>query len=57
MEPMQRCTFGCKWRQLSHDFPPYTTVLNFYRKAVKEGLWEKILETTVKKVRNKVERN
>ena len=25
---------GCKWRQLPHDFPPYTTVLNFYRKAI-----------------------
>ena len=40
---------GCKWRQLPHDFPPYTTVLNFYRKAVKEELQEKILETAVKK--------
>ena len=29
---------GCKWRQLPHDFPPYTTVYNFYRKAVKEGI-------------------
>lgn len=48
---------GCKWRQLPHDFPPYTTVLNFYRKAVKEGLQEKILETAVKKVRNEAERN
>ena len=40
---------GFKWRQLLHDFPPYITVLNFYRKTVKEGLWEKILEAAVKK--------
>ena len=42
---------GCKWRQLPHDFPPYTTVLNFYRKAVREGLWDKILKMLVRKTR------
>ena len=42
---------GCKWRQLPHDFPPYTTVLNFYRKAVREGLWDKILKMLVQKTR------
>lgn len=42
---------GCKWRQLPHDLPPYTTVSNFYYKAVREGLWEKILKATVIKTR------
>ena len=42
---------GCKWRQVPHDFPPYTTVLNFYRKAVREGLWDKILKMLVQKTR------
>ena len=42
---------GCKWRQLPHDFPPYTTVFNFYRKAVREGLWDKILKMLVQKTR------
>lgn len=42
---------GCKWRQLPHDFPPYTAVLNFYRKAVREGLWDKILKMLVQKTR------
>lgn len=42
---------GCKWRQLPHDFPPYTTVLNLYRKAVREGLWDKILKMLVQKTR------
>ena len=42
---------GCKWRQLPHDFPPHTTVSNFYYKAVREGLWEKILKVMVSKTR------
>lgn len=33
---------GCKWRQLPHDFPPYSTVHSFYRRARLNGLWEKI---------------
>ena len=24
---------GCKWRQLPHDFPPYSTVHSFYRRV------------------------
>lgn len=42
---------GCKWRQLPHDFPLHTTVSNFYYKAVREGLWEKILKVTIIKTR------
>ena len=42
---------GCKWRQLPHDFPPYSTVHSFYRRARIKGLWNKILEHVVKKTR------
>ena len=42
---------GCKWRQLPHDFPPYSTVHSFYRRARIRGLWDKILEHLVKKTR------
>ncbi len=42
---------GCKWRNLPHDFPPYTTVANFYYAAIKSGLWEKIRAALVEKVR------
>ena len=42
---------GCKWRQLPHDFPPYSTVHSFYRRARLSGLWGKILEHLVKKTR------
>lgn len=33
----------CQWRQLPHDFLPYTTVWNFYRRTRTKGLWDKIL--------------
>ena len=42
---------GCKWRQLPHDFPPYSTVHSFYRRARISGLWDKILEHLVKRSR------
>lgn len=42
---------GCKWRQLPHDFPPYSTVHSFYRRAKINGLWNKILKYVVKKTR------
>ena len=40
---------GCKWRQLPHDFPPYSTVHSFYRRARISGLWDRILEHLVRK--------
>ncbi len=42
---------GCQWRNLPHDFPPYKTVNSFYQRARKSGLWDKILEHLVEKVR------
>jgi putative transposase len=48
---------GCKWRALPHDFPPYSTVHSFYRRARLSGLWEKILEAVVQNTRLTAERN
>ena len=48
---------GCKWRQLPHDFPPYSTVYSFYRRAQKSGLWDKILKHLVKVTRQQAGRN
>ena len=31
---------GCQWRLLPNDFPPYSTVWSFYRRAVIDGKWE-----------------
>ena len=48
---------GCKWRQFPHDFPPYSTVHSFYRRARMNGLWDKILDALVKLTREKAGRN
>ena len=42
---------GYKWRQLPHDFPPHTTVSNFYYAAIKNGLCEKLLPALVRNTR------
>lgn len=47
---------GCQWRQLPHDYPPYSTVWSFYRRARESGLWEKINDALVKIVRTKAGR-
>ena len=39
---------GCQWRQLPHDFPLYSTVWSFYRRACKSGLRDAILRHLVK---------
>ena len=48
---------GCQWRQLPHDFPNYTTVSSFYQRAVKNGLWEKVLSLLVVKSRKQTDRS
>ena len=48
---------GCQWRHLPHDFPPYSTVHSFYRRARKSGLWDIILEHLVEKTRKNAERS
>ena len=48
---------GCKWRQLPHDFPPYSTVHSFYRRARLSGLWDKILKALVELTRERAGRN
>ena len=42
---------GCQWRHLPHDFPPYSTVHSFYRRARNSGLWDEILQHLVVKTR------
>ena len=40
-----------------HDFPPYSTVHSFYRRARISGLWDKILQHLVEVTRTRAERN
>ncbi len=47
---------GCQWRQLPHVFPPYQTVYSFYRRTLKNGLWDKILQYLVERTRERAGR-
>jgi len=40
---------GCKWRALPHDYPNWSAVKSFYYRAVESGLWERIMDSLVKK--------
>ena len=44
---------GCQWRYLPKEYPPYSTVWSFYRRARLSGLWEKIMDALVKQTRKK----
>ena len=44
---------GCQWRLLPNDFPPYTAVWSFYRRAIKNGIWESITMSLVELERKK----
>jgi putative transposase len=47
---------GCQWRFLPRDYPPYSTVWSFFRRARDSGLWERIKDTLVKETRKKAGR-
>lgn len=38
---------GCQWRLLPNDFPKYTAVESFYRRARKSGKWDEMLQRLV----------
>ena len=42
---------GCSWRMLPHDFPPWPTVHDYYRKWRRDGTWEKIHDALRENVR------
>ena len=44
---------GCQWRMLPTNLPPWQTVYGYFRRWKKNGLWERIHEALVKKVRVK----
>ena len=48
---------GCQWRQLPNDFPNWSTVHTFFRRARLKGIWEAILKKLVEKNRIKMGRN
>lgn len=42
---------GIKWRAMPHDFPPWSTVYDYYRHWVRIGVCSKINQQLVKLVR------
>ncbi len=42
---------GCSWRMLPHDFPPWPTVHDYYRKYRHDGTWNRIHEVFHEQVR------
>ena len=48
---------GYQWRALPHDYPPYSTVYNFYSRAKQKGVWEKVMQFLVKETQIHVGRN
>lgn len=48
---------GCQWRQLPINFPPWSTVHSFFRRARQSGTWEAVLKVLVTKARLKSGRN
>ena len=48
---------GCQWRALPHDYPPCSTVYNFYSRAKQKGTWEEVMQFLVKETRIKAEKD
>jgi putative transposase len=48
---------GCIWEALPHDFPPYKTVYDYYRKLCRRGVWQRILDALREQVRVEAGRN
>jgi putative transposase len=42
---------GCQWDMLPHDFPPRSTVHEYYAQWRKDGTWQKLLDTLRQQVR------
>ena len=45
---------GCAWRLLPHDFPPWQTVFNHFRKWRTRGLWQSLHESLRRTERQRV---
>jgi len=44
---------GCQWRMLPHDFPPWETVYDYFRRWRDSGVWESTNQALREKVRQR----
>ena len=49
-----RTRAGCAWELLPHDFPPKSTVYEYYRAWQKDGTWQTVHDTLRGQVRQRV---
>ena len=42
---------GCAWRMLPHDFPPWQSVYDYFRRWRRDGTWQRIHDTLRREVR------
>lgn len=47
---------GCQWRMLPHDFPPWETVYDYFRRWRDGGIWEMLNQTLREEVRHRAGR-
>jgi putative transposase len=48
---------GCQWRNLPHDFPPWSSIKNYYYKWLREGRFERCREALAIRTRERANRN
>ena len=44
---------GCPWRHLPHDLPAWGTVYHYFRRWLREGVWDQVLKALRMEVRKK----
>jgi putative transposase len=47
---------GCSWRMMPHDLPPWQAVYAYFRKLLREGLWERLNDGLREQVRQQAGR-
>lgn len=47
---------GCQWRALPHDFPPWSTIWNYFRTWRNDGTWQRMHTALREQLRKSVGR-
>lgn len=50
---LYRLKNGCVWEDMPHDFPPHTTVYDYFHDWSRDGTWQKIHDKLRNRVRQK----
>ena len=47
---------GCQWDMLPHDFPPRSTVFDYFKQWRDDGTWQRVMDALRQQVRKAAER-